>query len=191
MPCSITSTLNPRPRSLPVTLQPNAFTLSRAPSPRVPPVPKRRSLSGIGLDSQRYAGARRMLRYFGGVRCRQKPCRHELHSSLLWGAPRLRAAAPLPSLLAPLLPFRGAISFAFPRSRCPPSSDCANARPTRRARDSGLPFRSPGCSRGSPALSLRRAPSLSSSPGFVLPAVALAPPPWHLTRAEWQNIIRL
>ena len=98
-----------------------------------------------------------------------------------WGAPRLRAAA-LSSLpaCAPF-PQRRAIYRAFPCTRRPPSAECANARRTMSAGDfRGFLFGRPAARAHSAASLLRRSPSRIIPPGFVLPAVALAPPRFPL-----------
>lgn len=73
----------------------------------------------------------------------------------------------------------------LPCYRRPSSSDCANAQPFA-ALVIPAPYSVAGCSRGSPALSLRRAPALSLPPEFVLPAVALAPPRFHPARRAFE-----
>ena len=66
------------------------------------------------------------------------------------------------------------------RTSRPPSAERANALPLRLSRDFGASYSgAPLLARRFPRSSLRRAPSLYLSPGFALPAVALAPPRNH------------
>ena len=71
---------------------------------------------------------------------------------------------------------------------------CANARPSVRASDSAASYSVAALvARALHAFSLRRAPSLSLPPGFVLPLVALAPPrlPTHARRTgEFPSVER-
>lgn len=66
----------------------------------------------------------------------KKQCALNYFRLLLWGATRLRAATSLPALLAVRAPLHARQSPThFLPSRRPPSSECANARPSVRGHD--------------------------------------------------------
>lgn len=104
--------------------------------------------------------------------------RSSVRAAALSSCPACRHVLPCPCRQSPAL---------FQPTRCPSSAECANARPNACGGcESRLPIRSAAAA---PARSLSshcgaRLP-LSLSPGFVRPAVALAPPRNPRTRAEW------
>ena len=103
--------------------------------------------------------------------------RSSVRASALSSLPACRHVLPCPCRQSTTL---------FPPSRCPSSDECGNPRPHACGGcDFRLPIRSAAAA---PARSLAshcgaRLP-LSLSPGFVRPAVALAPPRSPRTRAE-------
>lgn len=118
----------------------------------------------------------------GGVRCRPICVRTKYVLAYPWGAPRLHAAAlsslPACGLVSPADP---AISLPLstPTAACPrPSALTLNASARRTIPP--LPIRLRRCPPGTPrSWHRRQAATLSLPPGFVLPAVALAPPRFH------------
>ena len=130
--CAVFHYVNPKPS--PAVVAGNSAAqrlhpLSRPFAPR-PTRPKRRSLSGISLDSQRSAGARRMMSPrspFDVARCDAGKNYNRLCFGALLGYERRLS---LPALLAVRLPFRPAIFHPRQRFRRSPSDDCAIAHPT-------------------------------------------------------------
>lgn len=100
-----------------------------------------------------------------------------MYRSSRWGAPRLRAATSLPSLLARLFPSGAQSPSLFLPSRRSRSSECANAHPTGSLTKNGAPYSVAPLLVRRPRFSLSahrlRFPSLR---GLRSSAVALAPP---------------
>lgn len=89
---------------------------------------------------------------------------------------------PPPSLLDSLLPFRLSITLPHNPRRRSPSDECANARPIAAREISGFLFGHRLLARALPLSHCGATPAPSLAAGFVLPAVALAPPRTHATR---------
>lgn len=122
---------------------------------------------------------------YADVRCRHNSAGHKYVLAYPWGAPRLRAAAlsSLPACAPSPLPARNLHPLCSPtaaRSR----TNAVTLGPLCAAGDfRRFPSGRVAAGRTHPRFSLRRAPSLSSPAGFVLPAVALAPPRFQPSRA--------